>query len=418
MEASKQWSMAIIAVVVASIVIWGTFAYLVLPEHEEEPNTVVFGIDGSSLQTSKLVDHGSGTPSDPYVITGLEIEVKRYPGEPESYGISISDVDAHLIISGSRIHTDYSTSYRETIGIRVWNSSNVTIWDCKFENLTRAIEASHSVINVSYSWFESCEVGVQMERLEYGLAPGTQIMHNVFENTDHGVNTMGNWGPPTWSDVLIKNNSISHYQSGVAVYGGGYNFTIAGNDFHYGSGSAVAASKLSSSEITDNKVYQNVQSGGGFDLSTSSNVTILGNWISVSGPAISLHACMDVLTRDNYITGQFTGHSSTGFGILVENSISVNITYNTLWETNVGVILISSGPGNSTVWVHHNEFVGNFVQAIDNSASENYWDDGVGAGNYWDDYEGTDDDSDGVGDTPYQIDSDIADHYPLMTWPV
>ena len=37
-------------------------------------------------------------------------------------------------------------------------------------------------------------------------------------------------------------------------------------------------------------------------------------------------------------------------------------------------------------------------------------------GNYWDDYEGTDADADGIGNTPYSIDSeeDESDEYPLM----
>ena len=410
--------MAIITVVVASIVIWGTFAYLVLPEHEEEPNTVVFGIDGSSLRTSKLVDHGSGTPSDPYVITGLEIEVKRYPGEMESYGIDISNVDAHLVISGSRFHTDYSSSYYETIGIRAWNSRNVTILGCEFENFTRAIEVSHSVMNVSYSRFESCGVGVLMERLEYDLAPGTQIIQNTFENTDYGVLASGNWGGLTWSDVRIKNNSLSHYQSGVGVYGGGFNFTIVGNYFYDGARLAIDASMLSASTIEENVMRYNVGYGGGIDLYGSTHVQIEGNSISTKGPAISIESSTDLRIGNNSIGLSSDGGAAIHIGVYIRNSVSVNVTYNKIRGWTYGIMILSTGPGNSTAWVHHNEFWWNFVSATDNSVSENHWDDGVGAGNYWDVYEGTDGDGDGIGDTPYQVDSDNADHYPLMTSPV
>jgi nitrous oxidase accessory protein NosD len=38
-------------------------------------------------------------------------------------------------------------------------------------------------------------------------------------------------------------------------------------------------------------------------------------------------------------------------------------------------------------------------------------------GNFWNDYLGTDNDGDGIGDSPYYIAPDIQDNYPLMSPP-
>jgi len=47
--------------------------------------------------------------------------------------------------------------------------------------------------------------------------------------------------------------------------------------------------------------------------------------------------------------------------------------------------------------------------------SANIWDDGYpSGGNYWSDYSGVDVNGDGIGDTPYIIDADNQDRYPLM----
>jgi len=43
----------------------------------------------------------------------------------------------------------------------------------------------------------------------------------------------------------------------------------------------------------------------------------------------------------------------------------------------------------------------------------NIWDNGS-EGNYWSNYNGTDSNGDGVGDTPYVIDENNQDNYPLM----
>ena len=68
-------------------------------------------------------------------------------------------------------------------------------------------------------------------------------------------------------------------------------------------------------------------------------------------------------------------------------------------------------------------FINNLFQAYDDM-DDNSWNDTYpSGGNYWSDYEGLDlnstpsqdvPPSDGIGDTPYNIDADSTDYYPLM----
>lgn len=79
------------------------------------------------------------------------------------------------------------------------------------------------------------------------------------------------------------------------------------------------------------------------------------------------------------------------------------------------------GGGVSNNSICRNSFVGNTRQAYDIywddklfiPRSVNSWDNGT-TGNYWSDYTGKDADGDGIGDTPYIIDENNRDNYPLM----
>jgi hypothetical protein len=73
--------------------------------------------------------------------------------------------------------------------------------------------------------------------------------------------------------------------------------------------------------------------------------------------------------------------------------------------------------------IYHNNFVDNqeAVHDITESPSPwfeaepavNVWDSGT-TGNYWSNYTGVDNNGDGVGDTPYIINRNNKDNYPLM----
>ena len=75
--------------------------------------------------------------------------------------------------------------------------------------------------------------------------------------------------------------------------------------------------------------------------------------------------------------------------------------------TAVGIYLSCS---NNTIF-YHNNFVNNTNQVEIIESYNSAWDN---SGNYWSNYNGTDLNRDGIGDTPYDIDANNRDGYPLM----
>jgi hypothetical protein len=83
-----------------------------------------------------------------------------------------------------------------------------------------------------------------------------------------------------------------------------------------------------------------------------------------------------------------------------------------------GAVIFSDNSGvavNNTFY--HNVFINNTMNVRFDSdlvVGGNFWDNGI-EGNFWSDYNGIDADNDGVGDTPYIINAENNDTYPLMS---
>jgi parallel beta-helix repeat protein len=123
-------------------------------------------------------------------------------------------------------------------------------------------------------------------------------------------------------------------------------------------------------------------------------------------------------TSNNIITG--CSVSDNIVGILLSGD-SNTITSNYIARNEQGIFFGVNTPGDEplNIVLTHNSFVDNdvhfsgcFCEGYNTTEAVHTWDDGK-QGNYWSDYNGTDADGDGVGDTPYVIDVQNQDRYPL-----
>ena len=186
------------------------------------------------------------------------------------------------------------------------------------------------------------------------------------------------------SNVTIKNMQLTHLGEGIRIMGNCENNAIIGNN------------------ITD--IGHETAANGIWVTFGASNNTISGNNITNNYVGIFVYMGGGNIISENYIT-------SNGLGVWISGG-SNRIIRNDIINNGNGV-LIDIGMNI----IHHNNFVNNTVQAAVNEASSavNIWDDGYpSGGNYWSNYNGTDNDGDGIGDTPYIIDENNQDNYPLV----
>ncbi len=191
--------------------------------------------------------------------------------------------------------------------------------------------------------------------------------------------------------------------------------------------------------LSHNIVMNNIY---GIALTSSDNNTVSNNTLLLNEWGINLESG----NLYNKIAGN-TVDSNTYYGIILWSSSDENVVANntvmnnergiTLGYSDYNVIVSNYITNNSIVLelqqisnnntVYWNSFIDNTVQlgGYQVSNSSNALDNGYpSGGNYWSDYAGADlfngpyqntTGSDGIGDSPYAINANNTDRYPLMT---
>jgi parallel beta-helix repeat protein len=188
----------------------------------------------------------------------------------------------------------------------------------------------------------------------------------------------------------------------------GFNITYSGsNEFDAG----IELNNVSHCNIFNNSYSNN---SFGIYLYNSSSNSITNNSIFNNDEGIYLSN-----SSSNNIS--FNSCSNNTEGIYLNSSSNNNITNNSFLNNQVGINLTLS----SSNFIYHNRLIDNTNQSYDDTNNGNQWDNGYpSGGNYWSDYNGVDLNwtptqdvlsPDGIGDTPYYIDLDSKDNYPLMS---
>lgn len=208
--------------------------------------------------------------------------------------------------------------------------------------------------------------------------------------------------------TVVDGNSIgcvfSIYNSDVSI--SGLNIKNSGSDIT-NAGILIDSTKV----ILSSLIIQNNQNG--IILINTENCEIYLNNIfdnTVSGISLEMNS------NNNLIGGNIISNNYIGINLNIGlgNEISdyddgKTEIWNEIKNNYYGIF--SSGACQNN-YIYHNNFLDNTQNAFDQGI--NYWDDGT-IGNYWDDYNGTDNNGDGVGDTPYLIPGGPnQDNYPVM----
>jgi len=118
------------------------------------------------------------------------------------------------------------------------------------------------------------------------------------------------------------------------------------------------------------------------------------------------------LERSTVVANTLTAN---GRGLVLQNSAGNQLRGNDIASNGIGVYLTSGSERNLLAG---NRFRRNLVHVYQDHAGNNAWSES-GRGNYWGDYAGFDWNNDGVGDTPYRLQtaaSALLAHQPAARW--
>jgi parallel beta-helix repeat protein len=324
--------------------------------------------------------------------------------------------DSGIFLDNVRNAVIDSNTIRDNLGRGIfvmWGSNNTITANEIFSNEKAGLRIDGTDANATVTWnylHDNGEDGVFLYYARNVLIDNNEVDSNLLS----GITPQGDS-----RNITITNNYLwLNHQNAIFTYASS-NMTIENNNFNSNGqfGICLWASnnnRIISNEMTNDSLYVAESYGNTVEDNTVNAKPLV--YLENATNRIVNDAGQVVLVNCTKITVKGLNLSNTDIGLELWQT-SDSLIVDNLFQNNIWSIAAANSSGNT---FYHNQFLGNSTEQVhipSNAANtSNIWDNGYpSGGNYWSDYNGTDANHDGIGDTPYIIDANNVDHYPLMT---
>ncbi len=345
-------------------------------------------LSGNKMKNCGIMLQGGQTSVNSYTISTNN----TVNGKPVYYYVDEIGLDKHNFTNAGQILlVNCSNSYisdlnlsKGSCGLGLFYSSDNTFKNNTLNDNTRfGFYVYYYCTNNSFTnnTMNNNYFGIEM----YGYCNNNSINKNIIRSNSYGIRLYN-----CDFNNVTENNMISNSNNGIFLQWECDNNIISNNTLSYNGKGILIYYDSDNNTISNNAMKDNSQCG-------------IELW----------QGCKDNDIIKNIISNEATSNQNNGI-ILNDDCDNNTFTQNSIYDNiNIGAYIKDNNCADNLFDLNY--FIGNYINAQDDSNPDNnQWDNGS-IGNYWDDYKGNDLDKNGIGDTDYNITGAAGsqDHFPI-----